>query len=326
MASNIVKTLEEIQNTPKQASRDAYGAALVELGKKYPNIVVLDADLSESTRTHKFKKEFPERHYNMGIAEANMIAVASGISRSGKIVFASSFAMFATGRCWEQIRNSIAHDMANVKIAATHSGVAVGPDGSSHQAVEDIAIMQCIPNMRVFVPADAVETKKCLELAAEIDGPVYIRLGRSATPVFLNDNYEFIEGKGVTLREGNDMTLIACGNMVYNAYMASLELEKYGIKVRVINMGSIKPIDKDLIIQAAKETNGIVTCEEHSVTGGLGAAVADVVCSQHPCRVYRVGIKNVFGQSGESDELFEHYGLNTHHIIDAAKQLIKERK
>ena len=322
MSSNIVKTAEEIQKAGKKATRDAYGEALIELGEKYDNVIVLDADLSASTRTSKFRAKFPERHFNAGIAEANMMGMASGLARSDKIVFASSFAIFATGRCWEQIRNSVAHDKANVKIAATHAGVAVGPDGSSHQAVEDIAIIRCIPNMRVFVPADAVEAKKCIHKAAEIDGPVYIRLGRSSTPVFLNDNYIFEEGKGVILKEGNDVALIACGNMVYNAYQAAKELEKQGINARVINMGSIKPIDKDLIISAAKETKGIVTCEEHSIIGGLGAAVSAVTSKNAPCKVFRIGMRNVFGQSGEADELFEHYGLTSDDILASAKELL----
>lgn len=322
MALKIIKTKEEIEKTDNQATRDAYGKALIELGKKYKNLFVIDADLSESTRTAKFKKEFPDRHINVGIAEANMMGLASGMARDDKIIFASSFAMFATGRCWEQVRNSIAHDKANVKIAATHAGVAVGPDGSSHQAVEDIAIMRCIPNMKVFVPADAVEAKKCIFKAAEIDGPVYIRLGRSSTPVFLKDNYEFEEGRGVLLKDGTDITLIACGNLVYNAYLAAEKLEKDGISTRVINMGSIKPIDKDLIISAAKETKGIITCEEHSIIGGLGAAVCAVTSRHTPAKVFRVGIRNKFGQSGEPDELFKHYGLTEDDIINQAKELL----
>ncbi len=324
MKTGIIKTAKEIEEYGNKATRDAYGEALVELGGQYENLLVLDADLSESTRTAKFKAKFPHRHFNAGIAEANMMAMASGISRTDKIVFASSFAIFATGRCWEQIRNSIAHDEANVKIAATHAGVAVGPDGSSHQAVEDIAIMQCIPNVKVFVPADFVEAKKCIKKAAEIQGPVYIRLGRSKTPVFLNDNYEFNEGKGVVLKQGNDISLIACGNLVYNAYVAAQELEKLGINARVINMGSIKPIDKELIIAAAKETKGIVTCEEHSIIGGLGAAVSAVTSRHAPCKVFRVGLRNVFGQSGEPDELFEHYSLTAKHVVQSAKELLED--
>jgi transketolase len=319
-----VKTREEIENTPQVATRDAYGEALTELGAKYPNMIVLDADLSESTRTIKFQKKFAERHFNVGIAEANMMGIASGLARSGKIVFASSFAMFATGRCWEQIRNSIAHDSVNVKIAATHAGVSVGPDGSSHQSLEDIAITRCIPNMMVFVPADGVEAKKCLEAAAKINGPVYIRLGRAKTPVFLNESYEFVPGKGVILKEGNDVSLIACGNLVYHAYLAAFELEKEGISARVINMGSIKPIDKELIISAARETAGIVTCEEHSVTGGLGSAVSEVVSENHPCKIHRVGVENKFGQSGEPDELFAHYCLTKENIIKQAKEILKK--
>jgi transketolase len=323
MSLNTVKTLEEIKNGKQEATRDAYGAALVELGKKYSNLIVLDADLSESTRTSKFKQVFPQRHINVGIAEANMMGIASGLSRTGKIVFASSFAIFATGRCWEQIRNSIAHDEVNVKIAATHAGVAVGPDGSSHQAIEDIAIMRAIPNMKVFVPADSVEAKKCVIKAADIDGPVYIRLGRSNSPVFLNDNYNFEPGKGVVLKDGKDITLIACGNMVINAYLASVELEKQKISVRVINMGSVKPIDEELIIKASKETGKIITCEEHSITGGLGDAVCSVVSENAPCIVKKIGINNMFGQSGEPDELFEYYGLTVEDIIKTVKNVCK---
>jgi len=320
--SDYIRTAEELKNTPQEATRDAYGAALVELGKQNSGIIVLDADLSESTRTSKFREKYPERHFNMGIAEANMMSVASGLARSGKTIFASSFAIFATGRCWEQIRNSIAHDKVNVKIAATHAGVAVGPDGSSHQALEDIAIMRSIPNMKVFVPADGIETRKCIHYAAKIDGPVYIRLGRAKTPVFLKENYEFTEGKGVLIKDGSDVAIIACGNLVYQAYLASQLLEKENIHTRVINMGSIKPIDKKIIIKASKETKGIVTCEEHNIIGGLGSAVTEVTSEFAPCKVIRIGVNDEFGQSGEMEELFKHYRLTAEYIYEAVKKII----
>jgi len=271
------------------ATRDAYGEALKELGEINENIVVLDADLSGSTKTSVFQKAFPNRFFNVGIAEQNLIGTAAGLATAGKIPFASSFAMFATGRAFEIIRNSVCYPRLNVKIAATHAGLTVGEDGATHQALEDISLMRTLPNMVVLCPADAVETKQCIFKAVEYDGPVYIRLGRAKVPVIFDENYEFQLGKGVQLKDGKDITIIATGVMVERALRASERLMEEGISARVINISTIKPIDKDIIIKAAKETKGIITVEEHSIIGGLGSAVAEVVAESHPTKVIRIG-------------------------------------
>lgn len=306
------------------ATRDAYGEALKEIGAANKDIVVLDADLSSSTRTSMFKKEYPERFFNVGIAEQNLIATAAGLATTGKIPFASTFAVFATGRAFEVIRNSVAYPKLNVKIAATHAGLTVGEDGATHQALEDISLMRSIPNMVVLSPADAVEAKKCIYKAAEYKGPVYIRLGRSKVPVIFDDNYEFEIGKGVQLKEGKDITIIATGVMVSKALQAAEELEEEGISCRVINISTIKPIDKDIIIKAAKETKGIVTVEEHSVIGGLGSAVAEVLSESCPTYMARIGTMDTFGESGNADELLDKYGLNTENIKINVKKLLKK--
>ena len=308
------------------ATREAYGRALVRLGEQNPDIVVLDADLAKSTKTIKFKEKFPERFFDMGIAEADMMGTAAGLAASGKIAFASTFAIFATGRAWEQIRNSICYTNLNVKIAASHAGIAVGPDGSSHQAIEDIAIMRVIPNMKVVTPADAVETEKAVEALVETPGPAYLRLGRSGVPVLYEETYEFRLGKASVLREGSDVTLIAVGTMVRLALAAAENLAKDGINARVINMSTIKPIDTDAIASAIKETGAIVTAEEHSVIGGLGSAVAETVCEMAPAPVVRVGIRDKFGQSGKADELMETYGLTAGRIAEAAREALSGKK
>ena len=304
----------------KKATREAYGEALVELGKINENVVVLDADLSGSTKTNMFKKAFPERHFNVGIAEADLIGTAAGLATCGKTVFASSFAMFAAGRAFEQIRNTVAYPKLNVKIAPTHAGISVGEDGGSHQSVEDIAIMRAIPGMVVLSPADAVETKKMIFAAAEYDGPVYIRMGRLGVPVLFDENYDFQIGIANTLKDGKDVTIVATGLMVAEALKASEELEKEGISVRVVNAGTIKPLDGETILKAAEETKFIVTAEEHSVIGGLGSAVSEFLSEVHPTKVKKVGIYDKFGQSGTGEELLEKYELTAEKLISVIKE------
>ena len=307
------------------ATRDAYGEALAELGETNKDVVVLDADLSGSTKTAIFAKKFPERFFNMGIAEQNMMGTAAGLAASGKIPFASTFAIFATGRAWEQVRQSIAYPKLNVKIVATHAGITVGEDGASHQSVEDIAVMRVIPNMTVIVPADGVETKKVINEIVRYRGPVYVRLSRGKSPVVLDDSYSFEIGKGVVLKDGTDVSLIACGVMVYKALQAADILGKEGVSARVINISSIKPIDVDLIIRAARETGCVVTAEEHSIVGGLGGAVAEVLAENCPVPVKRVGIEDKFGTSGDADLLMELYGLTADNIAKAAREVIKKK-
>jgi transketolase len=308
------------------ATREAYGKALVKLGQVNDNVVVLDADLSKSTKTNDFYKAFPERFFNMGIAEQNLIGAACGLATAGKIPFASSFAMFATGRAFEVIRNSVAYPKLNVKVCATHAGLTVGEDGASHETVEDIAIMRVIPNMTVLVPADGVEAEQMILEAARVYGPMYVRLGRSAVPTLFDENYKFEIGKGVVVREGNDATIIACGIMVNEAIIASETLKSEGINARVINMSTIKPIDRELIINAAKETGLIVTAEEHSIIGGLGSAVSEVVSEECPVVVKKVGVKDVFGESGTPMELLKKHGLTADNIVDAIKQAVAKKQ
>ena len=304
----------------KKATRQAYGEALVELGKINKDIVVLDADLTKSTKTSMFQKEFPERHFNVGIAEADLMGTAAGLATCGRIPFASTFAMFAAGRGFEQIRNTIAYPKLNVKIAPTHAGISVGEDGGSHQSIEDIAIMRAIPGMVVLSPADATETKKMVFAAAEYDGPVYIRMGRLGVPVLFDDNYDFQIGIANTLRDGNDVTIAATGLMVAEALKAAEELEKEGISVRVINVGTIKPLDGETILKAAQETKFIVTAEEHSVIGGLGSAVSEFLSEVHPTKVKKVGIYDKFGQSGTGEELLQKYELTAEKLISVIKE------
>jgi transketolase len=309
----------------KIATREAYGNALVRLGEDNPDIVVLDADLAKSTKTINFKKRFPERFFDMGIAEADMMGTAAGLAAAGKIAFASTFAIFATGRAWEQIRNSICYTNLNVKIAASHAGIAVGPDGSSHQAIEDIAIMRVIPNMKVVAPADGVETEKAVAALIDTPGPAYLRLGRSGVPVIYEESYDFRVGKASVLREGDDVTVIAVGAMVQIASAAAEALAAEGINARIINMSTVKPIDAEVIVAAATETGAIVTAEEHSIIGGLGSAVTEVVSETVPVPVVRVGIKDVFGRSGEAGELMKAYGLTSEGIVAAAREVLARK-
>ncbi|ACD22267.1 MULTISPECIES: transketolase family protein [Clostridium] len=311
----------------KIATREAYGKALVKLSNMNKDVVVLDADLSKSTKTADFKAAAPERFINMGIAEANMMGVASGLSTCGKIPFVSTFAMFAAGRAFEQIRNSICYPKLNVKVCATHAGLTVGEDGASHQSVEDISLMRSIPNMTVINPADAIETEAAILAVAEYKGPCYVRLGRLAVEnVNDNANYKFEIGKGVTLANGNDVTIVATGIMVKLALEAKEELAKDGIDARVINIHTIKPIDSDLLIKAAKETGAIVTAEEHSIIGGLGSAVSEVLCEEMPVPVLKVGIEDTFGESGKPEQLLKAYGLTTEKIVERAKKAISIKK
>ncbi|MCR4718604.1 MAG: transketolase family protein [Firmicutes bacterium] len=304
----------------KRATRESYGIALQEFGKD-ERIVVLDADLSKSTKTDMFKKVYPERFVNMGIAEANMMSVAAGLASCGKIVFASSFAMFAAGRAFEQIRNSIGYTRLNVKIGASHAGISVGEDGASHQCLEDIALMRTIPDMVVINPADDIEAQQAVKAAIEHKGPVYLRFGRLAVEDVNSADYKFELGKGIELKDGKDVTIIATGLMVQKALEAAKILESDGISARVVNIHTIKPIDKEIIIKAAKETGAIVTAEEHSVFGGLGSAVAEVVCENAPCPVKIIGTEE-FGKSGTPAELFEIYGLTAENISKKAKEAI----
>ena len=307
----------------KIATREAYGKALVKLGKINDDVVVLDADLSKSTKTNDFCKAYPNRFFNMGIAEQNLVGAACRFAAAGKIPFASTFAMFATGRAFEVIRNSACYPKLNVKICATHAGITVGEDGGSHQSVEDISLMRSVPNMTVLVPADGVEAEKMIFAAAEFNGPMYVRLGRSAVPTLFDEDYNFEIGKGAVLKEGNDATIIACGMMVNEAILAADMLKEENINVRVINMSTIKPIDTELIIKAAKETKAIVTAEEHSIIGGLGSAVSEVVSENCPIIVKKVGINDCFGESGTPGELLEKYGLTAKHIVEKVKEAIQ---
>ena len=310
----------------KIATRDAYGKALVEAGKINPDFVVLDADLAAATKTGVFKKEFPERFYDCGIAEGNMISIAAGIAATGKRVFASSFAMFAAGRAFEQVRNSIGYPHLNVIIGATHAGISVGEDGATHQCNEDIALMRTIPGMTIINPADATEARAAVLAALELDGPVYIRFGRLAVPVIFGDDYNFEVGKSVELREGNDVTVVASGLLVNEALEAYEILKAEGINARIINIHTIKPLDSEIIIKAAKETGAIVTAEEHSVIGGLGSAVCDVVSENCPVPVIKVGVNDEFGKSGPANDLLDAFGLRAVNIVDAVKRVIALKK
>ena len=304
----------------KISTREAYGNALVKLGAENPDIVVFDADLSKSTKTAGFKEAYPDRFFNAGIAEANMMGMAAGMAFSGKTVFASTFAMFAAGRAYEIIRNSIGYPHANVKICATHSGVTVGEDGASHQCIEDLALMSVIPGMTVVHPADGPSTEKLLRQVAAFDGPAYVRLGRLSVPVIYNDDSDIVLGKANTLRDGTDHTVIACGLMVNEALIAAEALANDGISVRVIDMHTIKPFDEDAVVRAASETKSIITAEEHSVIGGLGAMTASVTARRCPCRVSMVGIQDRFGQSGKPEELKKEHNITAADIVKAVKE------
>ena len=304
------------------ATREAYGDALIELAKEHDDIVVLDADLAGATKTDKFKKEFPDRFIDCGIAEQNMMGIAAGLSTCGKVPFASTFAMFAAGRAYEQIRNTIGYPHLNVKIGASHAGISVGEDGATHQCNEDIALMRTIPGMTIINPSDAVEARQAVKAAYEIDGPVYLRFGRLAAPVINDESYKFELGKGVKMREGSDVTIIATGLMVSSALDAAEMLAKDAISAEVINIHTIKPIDKDIIIESAKKTGRVITVEEHSVIGGLGDAVSDVLVSYHPTVQTKIGINDEYGHSGPALELLSEYRLDGEGIFSTIKEIL----
>lgn len=307
------------------ATRDAYGKTLLTLGAENPNVVVLDADLSKSTKTADFGKKYPERFFNMGIAESNLIGTAAGLAAAGKIPFASTFAIFAVGRAFEQIRNSIAYPKLNVKIAATHSGISVGEDGGSHQAIEDVAIMRAVPNMVVLVPADGEETRQVILAAAKYNGPVYIRMGRLAVPLLFGEDYNFEIGKANVLKEGTDVAIMANGLMVSMALEAAVELAVEGISVSVINVASVKPLDVETIVRIAKQTKAVVTAEEHNIIGGLGSAIAEVLGEKLPTPMVRVGLKDTFGESGRPQELLEKYGLTKVDLVKAVHEVLAKK-
>ena len=306
----------------KIATRDSYGKALAELGAEFENIVVLDADLAGATKTATFQKAFPERHFDCGIAEANMICMAAGLSTTGLVPFASSFAMFAAGRAFEQVRNSIGYPHLNVKIGATHGGISVGEDGASHQCCEDFALMRSIPGMVVMSPADDVEAKAMVRAAYEHEGPVYMRFGRAAVPVVHGDDFKFQIGKGEVLREGSDVAIIANGLMTYEALVAAEELAKDGIHAMVINMGTIKPLDEELVLEAARKCGKIVTAEEHSIIGGLGEAVASLLAEKLPTIVKRVGVNDEYGHSGPAGALLKQFGLSAENLVNTVKGML----
>ncbi len=306
----------------KMATRDGYGKALVELGKDHDDIVVLDADLAGSTKTGMFAKVYPDRHFNCGIAEADMMCVAAGLASTGLTPFASSFAMFASGRAYEQIRNSIGYPKLNVKIGASHGGMSVGEDGASHQCCEDFALMRSIPGMVVICPADGVEAEAATKAAYEYKGPVYLRMGRLAVPVFHEEGFTFQIGKGEVMRDGSDIAIIANGLMVYEAIQAGEKLAELGIHARIINMSTIKPLDEELVLQCAKECGKIITCEEHSVIGGLGEAVCSFLSETYPTPVKRIGVDDRFGFSGPAAEVLKAFGLCADHIVDVTKEFL----
>ena len=310
----------------KVATRVGYGEALVELGSERDDFLVLDADLAAATQMGMFKKAFPERFYDCGIAEGNMISIAAGIAATGKKVICSSFAMFAAGRAFEQVRNSVGYPHLNVIIGATHAGISVGEDGATHQCCEDIALMRTIPGMTIINPADETEAKKAVRAALELDGPVYMRFGRLAVPVIFGDDYNFEVGKGVELKNGADVTVIATGLMVNEALEAYEILKNEGINARIINMHTIKPLDKEIVLKAARETGAIVTAEEHSVIGGLGAAVSETVCEECPVPVVKLGVNDTFGHSGPAVKLLDEFGLRAANIAQKAKQAIALKK
>ena len=305
----------------KIATRDSYGKALAALGAEYENVVVLDADLAGATKTGVFQKAFPERHFDCGIAESNMMCVAAGLAATGLVPFASSFAMFAAGRAFEQVRNSIGYPHLNVKIGATHGGISVGEDGASHQCCEDFALMRSIPGMTVICPADDVEAKAAVKAAYEMNGPVYLRFGRLAVPVFHAEDYKFEIGKGEVVKDGTDVAIIANGLLVYEAIKAGEELAAAGINAMVINMATIKPLDEELVLAAAKKCGKVITCEEHSIIGGLGEAVCAVLSEKLPTPVKRIGVNDEFGHSGPAVDLLKQFGLSAEHIVEVAKEM-----
>lgn len=302
-------------------TRDGYGDALIELGEKDERIVVLDADLAKSTQTERFKLKWPKRFIDCGVAEQNLMTVAAGLAATDKIVFASTFAMFATGRAYDQVRNTIAYSNLNVKICATHGGITVGEDGSSHQALEDITLMRIIPGMKVIVPADYFETREAVKAIAYLEGPAYVRLGRPKVPIIFDEDYQFEFGKALLMRPGKDVTILACGFMLHMAVLAAEELAQEGIEAEVINLHTIKPLDKEGILASAAKTGRVITCEEHGVLGGLGGAVAELLGEEMPLPLRMIGVRDCFGTSGSAEDLMEHFGLDARHIAETARVL-----
>jgi transketolase len=322
---NLAKNLYQRDKLDQKPTRDGYGQGLVELGKKNKDVVVLGADLTNSTRAGMFKDEFPDRFIQVGIAEQNMIGIAAGLALSGKIPFCSTYSVFCPGRNWDQIRISIAYNQVNVKLTGAHAGVSVGPDGATHQGLEDIAITRCLPNMTVLAPCDVIETKKATIAAGKMNGPVYLRFAREATPVFTTEKTSFRIGQAEVFRKGKDATIIACGPIVYEALLAAEELSKEGIDVRVINNHTIKPIDEEEIIKAAEQTGAIVTGEDHQVMGGLGSAVAEVLAKNHPVPMEMIAVQDRFGESGAPEELMKEFGLVAANIKEAVKKVLKRK-
>lgn len=323
--ANLVSEVLDLKTIDQKPTRNGYGDGLVLAGKADKNLVVLCADLTESTRSLAFKKEFPDRFIQMGVSEQSMAVIAAGLALSGKVPWVSSYAMFCPGRAWEQVRTNIALNEANVKIAGAHSGVSVGPDGATHQAIEDIAIMRCISGMTIIAPADMIETKKAVVAASKSSGPVYVRFTREKSPVFTTEETVFEIGKANILWDGNDAAIIACGPLVYNAVLAAGQLEKEGINIRVINMHTIKPLDAKIILEAAEECGAIVTVEEHQVNGGLGGAVCEFLSENFPVPVSRIGVQDRFGESGEPNELIEAMGMGVNSIKEAVKKVLKRK-
>ena len=326
-AAHLSPDTFDIKKLEQKPTREGFGLGLVEAGEKNKNIVALCADLTESTRMHYFKQKFPERFVEIGVAEQNLATVASGMSAMGKIPFLSSYAMFSPGRNWEQIRTTVCYNNRNVKIVGSHAGVSVGPDGATHQAIEDIAITRVIANMTVVMPCDMLEAKKATLAAAEHVGPLYLRLQREKTPIFTTPETPFEIGKANTLYESDkpEVSIIACGALVHNALLAAKKLEEEGIGVRVINNHTIKPMDNETILKAAKDTGAIVTVEEHQISGGMGSAVAEFLAKNHPVPIEFIGVQNRFGESGEPNELIEHFGMGVNHIVDAVKKVVKRK-
>jgi transketolase len=311
--------------TEKIATREAYGKALAKFGEN-KEIVVLDADLACSTKSADFMKKYPERFFNVGVAEANMIGISAGLAACGKIPFASTFAVFATGRVYDQLRCSVCYPNIHVIVAGSHAGLMTGEDGATHQALEDMALTRALPNMRVICPADATETEKAVEYLIKAPGPFYLRLSRPSVPIIFGDDYKFEFGKGRILKEGNDITIFACGIMTHKALEAAELLKANGISSRIVNICTIKPIDKDLILKCAKETKAILTAEDHGITGGLGSAVAEVLSENYPVKMKRIGVQDRFGESGKPEELLEKYGLTASHIVKAAEELLEDKR
>jgi len=324
-SAKLNPALLNISQLEQKPTRDGYGQGIVIAGKANKEVVVLCCDLTESTRSLAFKKEFPDRFVQLGVSEQSMIVIAAGLALAGKVPWTSSYAVFSPGRSWEQVRTNMALNVANVKIAGAHSGVSVGPDGATHQAIEDIAIMRVIPNMTVIAPADMIETKKAVIAASKMQGPVYVRFAREKSPVFTTEETPFEIGKAVTLWDGTDVAIIACGPLVHNALLAAGELAKKKISARVINMHTIKPLDEEAILKAAQECGAIVTVEEHQISGGLGGAVCEVLAEQFPTPVERIGVRDRFGESGEPNELIEAFGMGVSHITEAVLKVLARK-